>query len=235
VNSSEDTQVLVEKVAPKTIKWWLPALVFVVMILLDQYLKYWVKHNMLIHTERSIIGNWFLFHFTENNGMAFGMELPGKYGKLILSVCRIGVALFGLWYLYKSIKENKALGFLVAVALVLAGAIGNIIDSMFYGVWFKELNEYTGGYLYGRVVDMLYFPIIETHYPSWSPIKAGQEFIFFSPVFNLADTAVSTGIITIIVFNKKFFPKEVVQEPATELASEPVENSELNQNSTEEN
>lgn len=189
-------------------KWLLPLFVLAFVIFIDQYLKYWVKHNMIMHTEKNIIGNWFLFHFTENNGMAFGIEFAGKYGKLILSVFRIGVAFFGFWYLYKAIKRNMNIGFLVCVALILAGAIGNIIDCLFYGVWYQHFNEYQGGYLYGRVVDMLYFPIIETYYPAWFPLKAGQPFTFFSPVFNLADAAISTGVISIIVFQKKYFKHE---------------------------
>lgn len=189
-------------------KWLLPLFVLLFVIFIDQYLKYWVKHNMIMHTEKNIIGNWFLFHFTENNGMAFGIEFAGKYGKLILSVFRIAVALFGFWYLYKAIQRNSNLGFLVCVALILAGAIGNIIDCLFYGVWYQHFNEYQGGYLYGRVVDMLYFPIVETHYPTWFPFKAGESFTFFSPVFNLADAAISTGVISIIVFQKRYFKKE---------------------------
>ena len=206
------TAPVIEKKA-SYVKWLLPIFVLVFVIFIDQYLKYWVKHNMIMHTEKNIIGNWFLFHFTENNGMAFGIEFAGKYGKLILSVFRIGVAIFGFWYLYKAIQRNSNLGFLVCVALILAGAIGNIIDCLFYGVWYQHFNEYQGGYLYGRVVDMLYFPIVETHYPTWFPFKAGQQFTFFSPVFNLADAAISTGVISIIVFQKRYFKNE---EPMVE-------------------
>ncbi len=200
---------------PFYIKWILPLAILVLVIFADQYLKYWVKHNMVMHTEKTIAGKWFLFHFTENNGMAFGIEFWGKYGKLFLTLFRVGVAFFGFWYLYNSIKKHMKIGFLICVSLILAGAIGNIIDCVFYGVWYKPLNDYQGGYLLGRVVDMLYFPIVETHYPSWFPhiklgsfeISAGDPFTFFSPVFNIADTAISAGVIAIIVFQKRYFVK----------------------------
>lgn len=206
------------------VRWIWPLVIIAIVVALDQYLKYWVKHNMVMHTEKPIIGNWFLFHFTENNGMAFGIEFAGKYGKLILTTFRIGVAIFGFWYLFNAIRKHLNTGFLICIALILAGAIGNIIDCLFYGVWYKEMNEYDGGYMFGRVVDMLYFPIIETHYPSWFPFKAGEPFTFFSPVFNLADAAISTGVITIILFQKRFFKKIQTNENVgnfEEAVSEP--------------
>jgi signal peptidase II len=188
-------------------KWLLPFAVLFLVLAVDQYLKYWVKHHMVLHTEKKILGDWFMFHFTENEGMAFGMKFFGEKGKYALSILRILVSLFGFWYLITHIKKNAHTSFLICVALILGGALGNIIDCIFYGVWYQSMNEYSGGYLLGWVVDMLYFPIIETHYPSWSPIKPGQEFTFFSPVFNLADAAISTGVIAIIIFQKRFFKK----------------------------
>lgn len=192
---------------PKS-KWLLPFLVLFTVILLDQWLKYWIKHNMILHTEKVIFDSWFKLHFTENEGMAFGMKFFGIYGKYALTILRICVAIFGFWFLISHIKKHSKTLFLICVALILGGAIGNIIDCVFYGVIYSDMNNYQGGYLLGWVVDMLYFPIIETHYPSWSPIKPGQEFIFFSPVFNLADAAISMGVITIIVFQKRFFIKK---------------------------
>lgn len=202
----------------------MPFFVLALVIALDQYLKYWVKHNMILHTEKKIAGDWFIFHFTENEGMAFGMKFFGERGKYALSILRILVSVFGFWYLVSHIKKNANTWFLVCVGLILGGALGNIIDCIFYGVWYKPMNEYNGGYLLGWVVDMLYFPIIETHYPSWSPIKAGQEFTFFSPVFNLADAAISTGVIAIIIFQKRFFKKnrETVLVEDVQPASEQV-------------
>jgi signal peptidase II len=188
-------------------KWLIPFVVLFLVIAVDQYLKYWVKHHMVLHTEKKILGNWFMFHYTENEGMAFGMKFFGEKGKYALSILRILVSLFGFWYLITHIRKNANTAFLICVALILGGALGNIIDCIFYGVWYQSMNEYSGGYLLGWVVDMLYFPIIEAHYPSWSPIKPGQEFIFFSPVFNLADAAISTGVIAIIIFQKRFFKK----------------------------
>jgi len=156
-----------------------------------------------------MLGNWFFLHFTENNGMAFGVELGGIAGKLILTGFRL-LAVFGIvWYLLKQINIKAHKGLIVCISLILAGAIGNIIDSVFYGVWFKDYVEYPdeGKFFLGRVVDMLYFPVIETHYPSWFPFWAGQDLTFFRPIFNIADASISTGVITIIVFQKRFFAK----------------------------
>lgn len=214
LNDKTEAQVVSKK------KWMLPFIVLLLVLVLDQMLKYWVKNNMIMHTERHIIGNWFLFHFTENNGMAFGMEFFGKPGKYALTILRIAVSGFGFWYLISNIKKNYNIWFLICVALILGGAIGNIIDSIFYGVFYHHMNDYPGLWLQGRVVDMFYFPIIETVYPSWSPIKAGQDFIFFSPVFNIADTAISAGIISIIVFQKRFFPTTKIALETEKIAEE---------------
>lgn len=209
--SSEDLTVpepFVEEKKRSIVKWVWPFAVLALVIILDQYLKYWVKHNMILHTEKKIIGDWFLFHFTENEGMAFGMKFFGVKGKYALTILRICVSVFGFWYLITHIRKQANTMFLVCIALILGGALGNIIDCMFYGVWYQDMNFYKGGYMLGWVVDMLYFPIIETQYPSWSPVKPGQEFIFFSPVFNLADAAISSGVIAIIIFQKRFFHHE---------------------------
>jgi signal peptidase II len=202
------------------IKWVLPFVALFLVILLDQWLKYWIKNTMILHTERKIFGDWFILHFTENEGMAFGMKFFDVYGKYALTILRIGVSIFGFWYLITHIRKHASTFFLVCVALILGGAIGNIIDCVFYGVVYHDMNQYEGGYLLGWVVDMLYFPIIETHYPSWSPIKPGQEFVFFSPVFNLADAAISIGVISIIIFQKKFFYKPEATEVATNNVAE---------------
>jgi len=158
------------------------------------------------------LGDWFIIHFTENNGMAFGVELVGK---IFLSIFRIAaLGLIG-WYLVSVIQKKANPGFIVSVSLIFAGALGNIIDSAFYGVIFSH-SEYQvatlfpadGGYadfLYGRVVDMLYFPVIDGHFPSWSPIWANEPFIFFRPVFNIADSAITIGIFTIVLFQRKYF------------------------------
>ena len=222
MNSEEidNTSLIPEKKKASVLKWALPFLVLLFVIFIDQYLKYWVKNNMILHTERPMIKDWFFLHFTENEGMAFGMKFFGEKGKYALSILRLGVAIFGFWYLITHIKKQANTFFLICVALILGGAIGNIIDCVFYGVWYHDMNDYQGGYLLGWVVDMLYFPIVQTHYPSWSPISPGQEFIFFSPVFNLADAAISAGVIAIIIFQKRFFNLNSNKEDSAEINHE---------------
>ena len=192
------------------------SVLFIFLILvIDQMLKIWIKTHMLIGQEIHLFGNWGILHFIENNGMAFGMEMGGKPGKLILSVFRI-VAIFGIgWILSSLISKKSNLGLILAVSAIMAGAVGNVIDSAFYGMIFNEgfthpsvLFAPEGGYssfLHGRVVDMFYFPIINTHWPSWSPIKAGESFIFFRPVFNIADSAITCGVLSIVLFQKRMF------------------------------
>jgi signal peptidase II len=192
------------------------SVLFIVMILVaDQILKIWVKTHMQIGDEIHLLGNRGMIHFIENNGMAFGMEMGGRPGKLILSVFRI-IAIIGIgWFLNSLIIKKTNLGLILAVSAIMAGAIGNIIDSAFYGMIFNEsynqlavLFPPEGGYssfLHGRVVDMFYFPLINTHWPDWSPIKPGESFIFFRPVFNMADSAITCGVISIILFQKRMF------------------------------
>ncbi len=170
---------------------------------------------MYLGEEIRVIGDWFIIHFTENNGMAFGMEFGGDYGKLFLSSFRIIAIGFLCWYLWSLSKKKAHPGYLYCIALILAGAIGNIIDSVFYGYIFNDsINQIatlfpeSGGYsglLHGKVVDMFYFPIIDGHFPAWFPIWGSEEFIFFRPVFNLADSAITVGVFLILIFQKKFF------------------------------
>jgi signal peptidase II len=199
---------------------WLVVIVLLVLVA-DQGLKYWIKTNFAFGEEKHIAGNWFILHFTENNGMAFGLIFGGAYGKLILTVFRILAVAGIIYYIAYQYKRAAHKGFLICLSLILAGAVGNIIDSVFYGVFFEEINRYDGGWFYGQVVDMLYFPIVETHYPSWSPINPGEEFIFFRPVFNLADASISTGVISIFAFQRRFFKKpEVIKEAEPVLPTE---------------
>lgn len=188
-------------------------LLIAVILLVDQAFKIWIKTHMTIGDEFHVLGNWFIIHFTENNGMAFGMEFWGKSGKLFLSLFRI-VAIGAIGYaVYQLIKQKANTGLVLGISAILAGAIGNLIDSAFYGVIFNDsLTELAklfpvgGGYstfLHGRVVDMLYFPIINTTYPHWFPWVGGHPFVFFSPVFNLADSAITTGVFYLFIFQRK--------------------------------
>ena len=188
-------------------------LIFSILII-DQVVKIIIKTNMIIGEEYPVFGNWFRIHFLENNGMAFGMEWGGKAGKAALSIFRVIAIAAIAWYLNDIIKKKASTGLILSVSAIIAGAAGNLIDSAFYGMIFSE-SWHTpavffpdgGGYasfLQGRVVDMLYFPIIDTSWPDWSPIKPGQSFIFFRPVFNLADSSITTGVLAILIFQKKF-------------------------------
>jgi len=191
------------------------ALLIILILVADQILKFWVKTHMVIGQEINMFGNWGLLHFIENNGMAFGMEMGGKTGKILLSLFRIA-AIGGItWFLVSLIKKNANTGLILSVSAILAGAAGNIIDSVFYGVIFNEsymqpavLFPPEGGYssiLLGKVVDMFYFPVINTQWPDWSPFRPGESLIFFRPVFNIADSAITCGVFAIIIFQKQLF------------------------------
>lgn len=173
------------------------------VLMIDQFIKYWVKTTLFIGEEIPVFGNWFIIHFTENNGMAFGFELGGSYGKLALSLFRV-IAVFGIAYILNYIiKKKYHFGLITCVCLVFAGALGNIIDSVFYGKLYGYEN-----WLHGRVVDMFYFPILRGHYPNWFPLFANEEFIFFRPVFNFADAAISVGVICILIFQTTFLKED---------------------------
>src|SRR5690554_108291 len=204
-----------------------PVLLIIAVLLIDQLSKFWIKLNMTLGQEFQVFGDWFIIHFTENNGMAFGMEFGGEFGKLAFSLFRI-VAVIGIGYgIHHMVKHKYAQGFILSVSLILAGALGNILDSAFYGVIFSESTWYDkavlfpdeGGYasfLHGKVVDMLYFPLISGQFPSWLPFWGGDDFLFFRPVFNIADTAISIGVILILLFQKRYF-KEDEPDVETEI------------------
>ncbi len=197
-------------------KTHLPWIVILSILLIDQVTKILVKTNMTLGQSIPVFGDWFFIHFTENYGMAFGMEFSGAYGKFALSIFRILAVLFIGWYLHRLIIRRAATGLIVCVSLIMAGALGNIIDSAFYGLIFSEshFNQVAvmfpeeggyGAFLHGKVVDMLYFPIIQGAFPSWVPFLADQPFIFFRPVFNIADSSITIGVFILIIFQKKFF------------------------------
>ena len=199
-------------------------LIVVLVLLVDQILKIWIKTNMTLGEEFPVIGHWFIIHFVENNGMAFGFEFGGEYGKIFLSLFRV-VAVFGIgWYILKLVKKDIPMGFIVCVSLIFAGAVGNIIDSAFYGLIFNDSYGHVstlfpagGGYasfLHGRVVDMFYFPLFSGVYPSWVPFAGGSDFQFFRPVFNVADSSISLGIFSIILFYRRQFNKLDLHEKA---------------------
>lgn len=193
-------------------------IVIIFVLIIDQVLKIWVKLNMHLGQTIPIINDWFLLRFTENPGMALGISIPGTYGKILLTTLRIIAAILISLYLRSLILKNSHTGLIISLSLILAGAIGNIIDSIFYGVIFSESTYFTkavifpegGGYaplFRGHVVDMLYFPIIKGTYPEWFPIYGGRSFIFFRPIFNIADSAITIGVLIIFIFQKKFFKK----------------------------
>ena len=185
------------------------------MLCIDQVVKFWVKLTMRLGEEIPVLGKWFYIHFTENYGMAFGMQFGGEWGKILLTLLRIVACIAIVWYINYLSKKKAHTGLIISIALILAGALGNIIDSIFYGVIFSDsmfqvatLMPTEGGYgafWHGRVVDMFYFPIVEGHFPQWFPIWKGEEFLFFRPVFNIADSSITVGLVLILLFRKKFF------------------------------
>jgi len=199
--------------------------VILAVLIIDQWLKVYIKTTYPLGGGFNILGlDWAKIHFVENEGMAFGITFGGSTGKLILSLFRIIMVMFLGYLVVGLIKAKESLGLLISFALIIAGALGNILDSAFYGLIFSE-SLYHGGvaeafpegggygsFLYGKVVDMLYFPMIRTQFPSWFPIWGGEPFMFFKPVFNIADSAISVGVVSIILFHRKFFQAEEQDE-----------------------
>ncbi|GGB21192.1 MULTISPECIES: lipoprotein signal peptidase [Mucilaginibacter] len=194
-----------------------PFLTAAFIILADQIIKTWVRAHMQLQDEIRFLGSRGMLHYTENNGMAFGMEWGGDAGKLALTLFRI-VAVCGIIYtLIYLIKHKYHRGLIMNVALILAGAMGNIIDSTFYGIMYKYAPLF-----HGRVVDMFYFPLLRGTYPSWFPFWAGESFEFFRPVFNLADASICVGVIMILLYQKRYFKHEKpeVASPNSEMVEE---------------
>ena len=175
---------------------------------------------------------WFKLYFIENEGMAWGWKFGGEWGKMILTLFRLAAVIFGTWYMGRIVKQGYTRGFIICASLIYAGALGNLIDSMFYGMLFSASDYNTiatflpeqgyAGFLHGHVVDMLYFPIIKATWPQWVPMVGGESFEFFSPIFNIADASISVGVITLLIFQKRFLHRHYHEEaPATvETSSE---------------
>lgn len=197
------------------------SLIIIVVLLIDQISKFYIKTNFALGEEIKVF-EWFSILFVENEGMAWGARIPGEYGKLILTSFRL-VAIVGIGYwLWDSVRKNGSKILITAIALIFAGAFGNIIDSVFYGVLFEHsygqvaefgaAAETYGTLMHGKVVDMLYFPLWSGYLPEWIPIWGGNYFTFFEPVFNIADSAITVGVFLLIIFNKSAFPAEDEQK-----------------------
>lgn len=195
------------------------------LIIIDQIVKIYVKTHMYMGEDIPLIGEWCRLHFVENQGFAFGMSFGGKIGKIGLSLFRLMAAGGILWFILHSIKKGTRTPFVICLSLILVGAVGNIIDSCFYGLIFNEsiynlaqLFPAEGGYapfLQGRVVDMFYFPIIDSTWPEWVPIKGGQPLVFFNAIFNVADAAITVGAIWLII-DQLFFSTKKSEETEAE-------------------
>jgi signal peptidase II len=217
-------------------------LIFIILLVLiaDQALKIYIKTTYPLNHSEQVVGNWFQFYFVENPGMAYGWKFGGNWGKLALTIFRMAAVVFGTWYLARIIKEKYHRGFIICAALIYAGALGNLIDSCFYGMIFDkgmlfdaQLNDYTNyeglaqfskdgysSFLHGNVVDMLYFPLIHGTFPDWFPFWGGEDFLFFRPIFNIADAAITSGVLTILVFQKRFFKHRNNKETHTTVETE---------------
>ena len=199
---------------PLITKGRLATLIIVAILLIDQAIKIWVKTSMTLH-ESIHITDWFYITFLENMGMAFGMQLGSK---IVLSLFRVvAIGVLG-YYIWQQVNKNARTGYIVCLSLVLAGAAGNLIDCMFYGMIFNESSPYYLSYfvdfgtgyapfLMGKVVDMFYFPLIETDWPTWMPFVGGQHFVFFSPVFNFADASISVSVVLLLLFYREEISK----------------------------
>lgn len=208
------------------------------IIIVDQVLKIWIKTSYPTGEVIRVFGmDWFRLHFIENPGMAWGWKFGNETGKIVLTLFRLVAVIFGTWYLGQIVKKKYSKGFIVCASLIYAGALGNLIDSMFYGMFFDKglhyeptINDYISysgiaqfssegysSFLHGSVVDMLYFPMFSGNFPSWLPWVGGESFEFFSPIFNIADASISIGVITLLLFQKRFFKKHSENKPPSSI------------------
>ncbi len=215
-------------------------LIICLVVIADQVLKIYVKTHFHAGESHAIVGSWFQLYFIENEGMAYGWKFGGEWGKLLLTLFRLAAVIFGVFYIRKIIQQKYHPGFIICAALIFAGALGNLIDSMFYGMIFQDSSPYSynvaqifpahgyAGFLHGKVVDMLYFPVIRnSHFPAWIPIWGGDDFEFFRPIFNLSDAAISTGIITILIFQKRYFKNHTQNIQTKSVETEALVNDEM--------
>ncbi|MEZ5046035.1 MAG: lipoprotein signal peptidase [Chitinophagaceae bacterium] len=197
-------------------------LIAIALVLLDQVFKIYVKTHFTYNEEINVLGSWFKLHFIENEGMAFGMKFGDDFGKIFLTVFRLIAVIWGVFFIKNTlIKKQFHRGLILCSTLILAGAVGNLMDSLFYAKIFTESSFHVarfvpwgqgyGAFLHGKVVDMLYFPVLKGTFPSWLPIWGGDDFEFFRPIFNIADACISTGVIAILLFQKRFFQKPTFQ------------------------
>ena len=209
-------------------------LIILLIIVIDQALKVYIKTHFQMGEHINILGmKWAQLYFIENEGMAWGWKWGGSWGKMALTLFRLAAVIFGTWYLVRIVRHHYSRGFVICAALIYAGALGNLLDSMFYGMIFDKGMMYDaasqqyiyyyglahltshGGYqsfLHGNVVDMLYFPMVHSSFPSWFPFVGGKEFEFFSPIFNIADASISVGVITLLLFQKRLVRRKHVEE-----------------------
>lgn len=214
-------------------KSFIVAAIILFVLIIDQALKIWIKTHFAYGEEVKILGlDWALIHFVENEGMAFGITFGGEYGKLALSLFRIAAVGFLFYYLRLLMRSQVSFGLVVCFALILAGALGNILDSAFYGMIFSETPYHSGevakifppeggyaGFLHGKVVDMFYFPMWEGFFPDWLPFWGGEHFLFFRPVFNLADASITMGVLSLLVFYRSFFSSHAEQVAKADAAT----------------
>lgn len=222
-------------------------LIISIIIIADQALKIWIKTTHPTGEVLRVFGqDWFRLHFIENPGMAWGWKFGNETGKMVLTLFRFAAVIFGVWYLGRIVKQKYSRGFIVCASLIFAGALGNLIDSMFYGMFFDKglsastaYQQYSGiasfsadgysSFLHGSVVDMLYFPLFDGKFPSWVPVVGGDEFEFFSAIFNIADASISVGVIALLLFQKRFFKKAHTEEshPIVETSTEVSDNTQV--------
>ncbi|TDH26257.1 lipoprotein signal peptidase [Segetibacter sp. 3557_3] len=211
-----------------------------VLLFIDQAVKLYIKTHYYLGEEIRVFGqSWFRLHFVENEGMAWGWKWGGEWGKVVLTLFRLVAVIAGTFIIRNFIRKQYHRGFILCASLIYAGALGNLIDSMFYGLIFQESDPYIqnvakvvpvgqgyAGFLHGKVVDMLYFPIVSNaRYPEWFPFWGGEDFEFFRPVFNIADACISIGVITILIFQNRFFNKQTEERHTTVETNAPVDDN----------